>query len=150
MTGVCPAGFPHSEISGSMDICSSPKLIAAYHVFHRLLVPRHPPCALFCLTRWFAPRVRRSPKAYSVTPLVLGLCSLDFAAFLPLSSDVATDSICLTHQESILIFVFQYAVFKVHVKDVPSTKLVLRYCLYSLRFGNRLALNSRCASTCAH
>ena len=49
MTGYCPAGLPHSEISGSMDICSSPKLIAAYHVFHRLLVPRHPPCALFCL-----------------------------------------------------------------------------------------------------
>ena len=38
--------FPHSDISGSMDICSSPKLFAAYHVFHRLLVPRHPPCAL--------------------------------------------------------------------------------------------------------
>ena len=46
MYGVCPYGFPHSEISGSQDICSSPKLIAAYHVFHRLLVPRHPPCAL--------------------------------------------------------------------------------------------------------
>ena len=43
---VCSGGFPHSEISGSMYICSSPKLIAAYHVFHRLLVPRHPPCAL--------------------------------------------------------------------------------------------------------
>ena len=37
---------PHSEIAGSKDICSSPPLIAAYHVFHRLLVPRHPPCAL--------------------------------------------------------------------------------------------------------
>ena len=24
MTGVCPAGFPHSEIHGSRDICSSP------------------------------------------------------------------------------------------------------------------------------
>ncbi len=46
MTEVCSAGFPHSDISGSMDICSSPKLFAAYHVFHRLLVPRHPPCAL--------------------------------------------------------------------------------------------------------
>ena len=46
MTEVCSAGFPHSEISGSKDICSSPKLIAAYHVFLRLLVPRHPPCAL--------------------------------------------------------------------------------------------------------
>ena len=42
--------FPHSEISGSKDICSSPKLFAAYHVFHRLLVPRHPPCALSSLT----------------------------------------------------------------------------------------------------
>ena len=47
---VCSSGFPHSDISGSMDICSSPKLFAAYHVLHRLLVPRHPPCALSCLT----------------------------------------------------------------------------------------------------
>ena len=50
MTEVFSAGFPHSDISGSMDICSSPKLFAAYHVFHRLLVPRHPPCALTTLT----------------------------------------------------------------------------------------------------
>ena len=50
MTGVCPAGFPHSEIHGSRDICSSPWLFAAYHVFLRLSVPRHPPCALSCLT----------------------------------------------------------------------------------------------------
>ena len=49
MTGVFPAGFPHSDISGSLLICSSPKLFAAYHVFLRLLVPRHPPCALDCL-----------------------------------------------------------------------------------------------------
>ena len=47
---VCSCGFPHSDISGSRDICSSPKLIAAYHVFHRLSVPRHPPCALLRLT----------------------------------------------------------------------------------------------------
>ena len=50
MTGVCPVGFPHSEIHGSRDICSSPWLFAAYHVFLRLSVPRHPPCALSCLT----------------------------------------------------------------------------------------------------
>ena len=49
-TEVCSVRFPHSEICGSMDICSSPQLIAAYHVFHRLLVPRHPPCALYSLT----------------------------------------------------------------------------------------------------
>ena len=50
ITEVCSVRFPHSEISGSMDICSSPKLFAAYHVFHRLLVPRHPPYALISIT----------------------------------------------------------------------------------------------------
>ena len=47
---VCSGRFPHSEISGSMGICPSPKLFAAYHVFHRLLVPRHPPYALISIT----------------------------------------------------------------------------------------------------
>ena len=50
MTGVLPAGFPHSDICGSKIICISPQLFAAYHVFLRLLVPRHPPCALIRLT----------------------------------------------------------------------------------------------------
>ena len=45
-----PAGFPHSDIPGSKSVCDSPRLIAAYHVLHRLLVPRHPPCALSSLT----------------------------------------------------------------------------------------------------
>ena len=39
-------GLSHSEISGSKVICTYPKLIAAYHVLHRLREPRHPPCAL--------------------------------------------------------------------------------------------------------
>ena len=50
MTGYCPAGLPHSDIPGSMDICSSPRLFAACHVLLRLLMPRHSPCALFSLT----------------------------------------------------------------------------------------------------
>ena len=40
------AGLPHSEISGSRPVCSSPELVAAYHVLHRLQKPRHPPSAL--------------------------------------------------------------------------------------------------------
>ena len=50
VTEVYSAGFPHSDIHGSLLICSSPWLFAAYHVFLRLLVPRHPPCALLRLT----------------------------------------------------------------------------------------------------
>ena len=44
-----PAGFPHSVILGSRLVCSSPRLIAAYHDLHRLSMPRHPPCALLRL-----------------------------------------------------------------------------------------------------
>ena len=53
-TEVCSARFPHSEICGSLNICFLPQLIAAYHVFHRLSVPRHPPCALLRLTFSYA------------------------------------------------------------------------------------------------
>ena len=43
-------GFHHSDIPGSKPACGSPRLIAACHVLHRLLPPRHPPCALSSLT----------------------------------------------------------------------------------------------------
>jgi hypothetical protein len=52
-TGSCSitnSGFPHSEISGSKPTYGSPKHIAVSRVLHRLLVPRHPPCALIHLT----------------------------------------------------------------------------------------------------
>lgn len=44
-------GLPHSEILGSKLVRSSPRLIAAYHVLHRLSAPRHPPNALLALDR---------------------------------------------------------------------------------------------------
>ena len=50
ITEVLSVRFPHSDIHGSQVICTSPWLFAAYHVFRRLLVPRHPPCALLRLT----------------------------------------------------------------------------------------------------
>ena len=48
-----PNGLLHSEISGSKCVCHSPELIAAYHVLHRLAMPRHPPCALLRLVVYF-------------------------------------------------------------------------------------------------
>ena len=44
-------GFPHSEILGSKLVRSSPGLIAAYYVLHRLHAPRHPLDALKALDR---------------------------------------------------------------------------------------------------
>ena len=48
--GSSPRGFPHSDTCGSSRMCRSPQLFAACRVFHRLPVPRHPPCALSGLT----------------------------------------------------------------------------------------------------
>ena len=50
-----PAGFPHSDTPGSTLACSSPRLFAAGHVLLRLLLPRHPPCALSSLPVKLAP-----------------------------------------------------------------------------------------------
>jgi hypothetical protein len=47
--GIPLGGFPHSDISGSSLVGSSPKLFAAYYVLLRPLAPRHPPCALSSL-----------------------------------------------------------------------------------------------------
>src|SRR5690606_22781561 len=41
-------GCPIRKSSDISLVCSSPKLIAAYHVLLRLLSPRHPPYALNC------------------------------------------------------------------------------------------------------
>ena len=46
MLGLLPNGLSHSEILGSILVCKSPRLIAAYHVLRRLQEPRHPPYAL--------------------------------------------------------------------------------------------------------
>src|SRR5688572_31348418 len=61
-----PAGFPHSDIPGSTRICRYPRLFAAYHVLHRLLVPRHPPCALSSLTGHPSVLVALTRFSYSV------------------------------------------------------------------------------------
>ena len=55
-------GFPHSEISGSKRTYRSPKHIGVSPVLHRLLVPRHSPCALHNLTLM----ILRSPQLLSM------------------------------------------------------------------------------------
>ena len=44
-------GFPHSDIRGSRAVRASPRLFAACRVLLRLREPRHPPCALWYLSR---------------------------------------------------------------------------------------------------
>ncbi len=78
-------------------MCSSPWLIAAYHVLHRLLMPRHSPCALLSLTSLFAPSSFSGSQNYAssirkfhwlncILPnFVPYCCFFIFSSFLPCS-----------------------------------------------------------------
>src|SRR3954452_8700077 len=48
-------GFPIRKSSDQSSVGSSPRLIAASYVLHRLLGPRHPPCALTSLATKMLP-----------------------------------------------------------------------------------------------
>ena len=64
-------GFPIQRSPDQSLLSSSPKHIAACHVFHRLLVPRHPPNALSSLL--YAILLTRKTQAYAR----IFLCSED-------------------------------------------------------------------------
>ena len=128
LTEYCSAGFPHSEISGSTVICTSPKLIAACHVLLRLLMPRHSPCALSSLTyrrshsdlsenSWFSLRIMQAlqrSKLY-VTLHPFGCCST-----------INLFPLCL-HRETSLLPYFtsssHCSVFKVQIVERNFTSL---------------------------
>ena len=60
-------GCPIRESSGQRLFASSPKLIAGSYALHRLLTPRHPPCALlYLIHQCLRPCARRRALGHSV------------------------------------------------------------------------------------
>ena len=110
VTEVYSARFPHSEIAGSKDICSSPTLIAAYHVFLRLLVPRHPPYALCNLTT-----CALKLKAH----IALCLFNLNMVGFLEFSSKILK----LSFYVCLFAYIFMY--------DLGCLEFVYRFEIFS-------------------
>src|SRR5207249_11169790 len=64
-------GFPIRRSRDQRLVSTSPALIAAAHVLHRLLAPRHPPCALVLLieknTLCVAMEFSRCDRAWPLT-----------------------------------------------------------------------------------
>src|SRR5713226_8456168 len=88
-----PGGLPHSGIPGSTPADGSPRHIAAIHALHRLVAPRHPPCALTSSAPRDAPSrankielnqsdatLDRQPRMHTLNIIRL----LRFTAFAPL------------------------------------------------------------------
>src|SRR3989442_3255686 len=76
-------GFPIRRSRDQRLVSTSPALIAAAHVLHRLLAPRHPPCALvlliekntLCVAMEFS-RCRRARAPKRNPPIEDGLSKL--------------------------------------------------------------------------
>src|SRR2546430_1517708 len=77
------AGFPIRKSRDQRLVSTSPGLIAAAHVLHRLSAPRHPPCALVlliekntCVAAMEFSRCARSPAHQRSADLEAGLSKL--------------------------------------------------------------------------
>ena len=112
--GIPCGGFPHSEISGSQLICSSPKLIAAYHVLHRLLMPRHSPCALCNLTSSESASVS---FRFRLTPKTSFHCAVP-----PLKSKPACAGLLICKENCFMLFLFSQLI------DSPIGSLLVELC----------------------
>ena len=116
----CPCGFPHSEISGSSLICSSPKLIAACRVLHRLLMPRHSPCALISFTCCMISHNRfselcRSQQKFSFRKIVSTLIKLKFSTLLLVCGHYDRALCCLA-----FLILFSVKFSRCILRGVPS------------------------------
>ncbi len=106
MPEVPSGGFPHSDTSGSLGICPSPELFAAYRVFRRLLVPRHPPYALSSMAN------RAGSAGTPPPPACIALHALADQFFYVTASAVTSDVLIKFGY----LISFLYAVFKVHAR----------------------------------
>ena len=122
------AGLSHSEIPGSMVICTYPGLIAAYHVLHRLHEPRHPPCALYYFLYDISFSLALLPQ--SAEPLILSAVLIVKFSLLRIA----------THREFTQVKLKSYFLQFVlcqYVKDLlhlPSTMYNVRF-LVAMRSG---------------
>ena len=129
LTEYCSAGFPHSDISGSLRMCRSPKLFAACRVLHRLLVPRHSPYALYSLIhlwsfKWFSPWLRASSRTchsfFKMLHLFAHLLMLSHLKSHPKIIGLFSKIVCLPnfsfYPNILFSFSLHYMVFKVQCR----------------------------------
>ena len=151
-----PAGFPHSGIHGSLPAFGYPWLFVDRYALLRLLVPRHPPCALSSLTIVFLNHARitfwvlyslliivknrRKPLLVCYCLTQLPLCRFTFT-FVSLFSSQGTPAVSNSRsrfiERSITTRGFTLPQFRLQCVSTPQFQLcrrpVSRATLLSLR-----------------
>lgn len=125
-----------------MDICSSSQLFAAYHVLHRLLVPRHSPYALSSLTFLlrinFALRCQSSFINFRCTNVLSQVSSLDFPCtarfysqlYLPLFVNRFLNPKTIFKVTNLILV---YLIIHLYIFQCASWWLLTSYCCVKLR-----------------
>ncbi len=136
-------GFPIRRSQDQSLLDSSPGLIAAYRVLHRLITPRHPPCTLSSLiTSVEGPRgPQRSAKPPKSASNYLGSCFCEPCGNRQL---LRTQTAGAAANDSPSLCTFQRAVSRPRRPDRP----VGRGCLQPLK--RRIAILPQCRIACKH
>ena len=119
--GLFPCVFPHSEIHGSTVICTFPWLIAACRVLLRLLMPRHPSCALSSLTLSIANSQLKLYGNLGFAKLLEHFCSL---------------TLCFPEKPSNLLKSFPICCFLFFVFSLQFSMCWLRKCFALSKLNN--------------
>ena len=114
--GIAPCGLPHSAVRGSMDMCSSPRLFAAYHGLLRLAAPRHSPWTYISLDHIIiSARLSLLPRpmAFLSSIAMRALASMRTCFLLPSTSALfrASVSLPLSFQRS-----YKYILIERYIK----------------------------------
>ena len=111
------AGLLHSDTHGSQSTYDSPWLFAVSCVLHRLLVPRHSPCALCSLT---------------INSILL---------FLTVRSNQFASQIgCMMWYQSVLLFLLYIAISHFRFWNCSNYLFIFNYSLTTLRYLQTFSL----------
>ena len=90
-------------------MCAYPKLIAAYHVLHRLLMPRHSPCALCSLT--YLSFVIKTLYNHHKEYLFLACCILYTLIYVQFSKNIERHSLSKLNRINTHLITFEQVLY---------------------------------------
>ena len=121
-------------------ICSSPQLIAACHVLHRLLMPRHSPYALFCLNFLFGSHILELLEFQNMGFIFSHLKGFPFLCIVVSPLDETVVFVTLNFRKDLDLFDFAIVVSK-NLLISKSFVFFLTICSFLYYFFIRFSMN---------
>ena len=119
-------------------ICSSPQLIAACHVLHRLLMPRHSPYALFCLNFLFGSHISELLEFQNMGFIFSHLKGFPFLCIVVSPLDETVVFVTLNFRKDLDLFDFAIVVT---FANLEISSFFLTICSFLYSFFIRFSMN---------